>query len=618
VKQSLIFRTEIYALIEGGSYQTAIGKLKEYYQYKELDQWGYAASALIYIAQGKHEVARRFVSAAQTVRNVDVEGKLLLDLQLLDLGSGEHLTESSIYESYLDRFNVHSDRHGDLLVSILGMCSDNWNTSQGFSTYLVYRAAKSGKLGEFISAVVSAFEMNPLSEYKNQIKLALFVCRETGVEVDLDGYTQTVFEADDEVLTILYFDNLRPRRKGQKLFDLYDRKVNESKSLSVSMHRTMAEQLYLSGLYEQSYAAYKRIDPNKVKPDDTYNIALTLDKLGHSGRSLEILKSCDQSSIHTQEAIFSILVRMGRYQEAEMIGLAISKNAQQTNSYAYNLSLLQLRQGKLLDGFRNYENRFPELKILPTDGFELDPQMRLKPHVRGGDEAIVFGEQGIGDQIFFLRYVVELAKNIKTVQYVIDRKLLDILTPYRKHFPFKLLSRDQVKDSSASRQWVEAGSLPFILGLDQIPQEVRLPFQRTVDFDDSYAFSIGSANVDMEMHKKIDFTQLVKIANTLKLRGLRPRYCADHGLTEKRREEYKTMGIDSALEEDPLDKVLLSISSCQTFISVSNTNIHLCGLFGIEATLILPRPEAVLWYWAEPNTGGNLPYRSIKILRLYE
>lgn len=134
----------------------------------------------------------------------------------------------------------------------------------------------------------------------------------------------------------------------------------------------------------------------------------------------------------------------------------------------YNMASLQLRNGDYLHGFANFESR------LNIKRFDIDPRHYPQPRWGGsplnGRSILVYGEQGIGDVIQFVRYIPLVAERGGKVVLEVDPPLIPLL----ESFPGVHRIVPKSKTPPPTDVYIQLMSLPYILGttIETVPNKV--------------------------------------------------------------------------------------------------------------------------------------------------
>lgn len=186
--------------------------------------------------------------------------------------------------------------------------------------------------------------------------------------------------------------------------------------------------------------------------------------LGHQGRMLEAL-ACHRKVVeisprnqHAIETYAAALADAGYFSEAwQWFARALSADPNSVRAHQL-LSSALLAVGRFAEGWAEYTYRAP-LECL-RETFPDIPLSRTLPADLSGKRVAVLREQGLGDEIFFLRYAPQLSARGARVTYRANNKLRSVLA--------RVPCLAQVLDESAALPPADAvilvGDLPHALG----------------------------------------------------------------------------------------------------------------------------------------------------------
>ncbi len=266
------------------------------------------------------------------------------------------------------------------------------------------------------------------------------------------------------------------------------------------------------------------------------------------------------------------------------------------------MGFCQLAQGNLLDGFKNYQERYninSDKKLIPSLNRPLwDGKTSLKDKV-----LLVVAEQGYGDFIQFVRYT-EMIKNSggKFILYV--------------HNPIlELMSRSFGADCVVSNldlapsydYYCSIMSLPYAFGstLDTIPKSV--PYlasdpalvgiwrERLAAYSNKLLVGIswsGNRKFERDRFRSIDLTEfLALIDNKHNYVVLQTNFNESETALLK---SYSNIYLPGQLIQSFSDTAAI-IELCQYIVSVDTAIAHLAGALGKQTHLLLPHvPD---WRW---------------------
>jgi tetratricopeptide (TPR) repeat protein len=149
------------------------------------------------------------------------------------------------------------------------------------------------------------------------------------------------------------------------------------------------------------------------QPGPMNNIGLCLRKIGQDGsaedawhQAKKIMKRSGLEDPDIYANLASITINAGRAEEAEMWAREALKLRPNDTTALWNLSLAELEQGKLRQGWKNY-------KIGYKHGLRLNKQYDCG-HYKGGKakRLVVYGEQGQGDELMFASVIPEILPKV--------------------------------------------------------------------------------------------------------------------------------------------------------------------------------------------------------------
>ena len=165
----------------------------------------------------------------------------------------------------------------------------------------------------------------------------------------------------------------------------------------------------------------KKIKTNLYEADSI--IAQSLFSKGEFENSLKIyqgfLKSCsngDKEKITVN--ISSNLIELGKITEAKKLLSSLK-----TKQAKYNLSLIDLKNGNLIEGWNGYDNGIEVEARLIRQYDKVSKILPLWSPNKIYKSILVLGEQGLGDEIMFFPLLKNLFKNNLKVGLLMDRRL---------------------------------------------------------------------------------------------------------------------------------------------------------------------------------------------------
>jgi len=268
------------------------------------------------------------------------------------------------------------------------------------------------------------------------------------------------------------------------------------------------------------------------------------------------------------------------------------------------LGLMWLAQGRFAEGWdlcrwRNSARHRPGV-----------PSRRL-PGRLDGYRALVVREQGLGDELFLMRFVERLAVRGCQIAYVTNPKLASML----ERLPF--LAQVEVGENEITADLVMwPGDLPWLLDepgplpsvrLSPLPERVAEMKERLAAFGPppyvGLTWRAGIAGFN-SLSKAVP---LDRMAAALSGCDFRPVVLQREPAPDEVDELGRRLGrpvLDLSALNDDLEGMLALLSLLDDCVAVSNTNLHLLAALGRTARVLLPDPPEFRWM----ATGGSSPW----------
>jgi len=316
-----------------------------------------------------------------------------------------------------------------------------------------------------------------------------------------------------------------------------------------------------------------------------------------------------------------ILMEQGLYLDAKtLLNKFLSKNKTQHQAL-FNLGLIHLSLKEFSLGWQYYENRFFlhqyhfSKKILNS----IKKPRWTSEHQKS--RILIWGEQGIGDQILFSNYIDNIERDFEKIYLAVTEKLIPF---FKKLFPnIEVTSLKNLPDENNFDYHIPMSSLGTyfhnLLTEDrikifdyQITTNQIVPKKKKIRCGMSWLSDSGLT----KQKKSINLNLLTNIFQLDDVEFINLQYTDESkSILELENEMNKKIFLEHDIDcfDDILGLAEL-VKSCDIIITVSNSNAHIAGRLGVATCLLLPQHAGTFWYWQDTDKNSFF-YPSIKYYR---
>lgn len=290
----------------------------------------------------------------------------------------------------------------------------------------------------------------------------------------------------------------------------------------------------------------------------------------------------------------------------------------------FRLACMLLKRGDFAEGWAGYEYRLREKGADPKR-FDFTP---WAGDTLPGKRLLVWGEQGVGDEIMHSSMIPELVKSGMSIALETDPRLVPLMErsfPGAKVVPRRTPPAFDPADFECQTPLASLGR-HLRPSFDAFPQHkgylkanpmltaslsARL---RRADPETAIGISWISANRKVGFHKS---STLSDWAQVLGLPGFRF-VDLQYGDTARARDELRRRhGLEITHLDDldlfhNLDALAALCAACDLIITVSNVTAHMAGSLGKPVWLLAPLAKGRIWYWFS-GRGDSPWYPSMRI-----
>ena len=240
---------------------------------------------------------------------------------------------------------------------------------------------------------------------------------------------------------------------------------------------------------------------------------------------------------------------------------------------------------------------------------------------------ILWSEQGIGDQVLFIRFLEDLIPKVNDLYLQIDKRLHPII---KRIYPnIKFYNKNNLLDNTNINSQLPLGDLGSLFvksksyfnkkNKNYITSDIEKNKYLKSKLNSKYKYICGlswiSKNKNIGSSKSLALETLKPILSISNITFLDLQY----NDTKKEREDfYDNNGIQiHKIKEidnfNDINGMTSLIDICDFVITVSNSNAHLSGALGKETFLLLPKGKGKLWYWTSQKQK-SIWYPSVEVI----
>jgi tetratricopeptide (TPR) repeat protein len=304
---------------------------------------------------------------------------------------------------------------------------------------------------------------------------------------------------------------------------------------------------------------------------------------------------------------------------------------QPNNNDLYNKSFPYLATKQYLNGFKLYENRLANNEIHPQTNQISRVEIPSLPYWDGKtscNHLMIIYEQGIGDNIQYFRFIIELAKRYPKL------KITYFCKSIISHL-FNVDSYDNITiiDDSASinitiyDKKLYIMSLPYILKLETITKNPN-----------NYIIC-NEKNDEIWFNKMLPFNNKLKVGimysgllisyldKQIELKHFKPICCDDniqticlHKMDDKIRGDFSKIDFTSEIYADEIDTdkafmdTISILRNIDILVTIDTSIAHLAGVMGVKTLLLIGYTSEWRWF----DNDDKVWYDSVDIIRMTE
>ena len=373
---------------------------------------------------------------------------------------------------------------------------------------------------------------------------------------------------------------------------------------AATIHNNLGDALKQKGDFEGAAAAFRRaigLSPDIAEVHSNLGTALrALGRLEEAEESLRRAVELNANSAMVHGNLGVLLRDMARYGEAQTSlerALRIDPDYLPAKT---NLALLWLLIGDFGRAWDFYRAR-RSVRSLRRKLWQ-EPL----PDDLSGQRILLLKEQGLGDEIFFLRFAPEVKRRGAEITYVGDAKIAPIIR--RVGFIDRVIG--EAREAEGMDITASVADLPYLLGMKSAA-DIAPPYPLSVDHERKNAMAArleglgpaprigltwraGSGRPG-ETFREVPRRRLAKALGPVKGTFVALQRNPEAGEIDALSQALGRELHDLTALNDDLEDMLAALSLIDDYIGVSNTNVHLRAGTGRPSRVLIPHPPAYRW-----------------------
>lgn len=291
----------------------------------------------------------------------------------------------------------------------------------------------------------------------------------------------------------------------------------------------------------------------------------------------------------------------------------------------FNKGCTQLYYLNFEDGWKGYEYRW---NIARPDSSNLISTKSKWGGDKKTNRLLIWGEQGIGDQILFSSVLNELRDFPQQKIISLDRRLIPI---FKRSFPdYYFIEKNELIPEDDYDEHIAIGSLaqyfrknieefkgvhhPYLYPDSEKVQSIRASLNANNKKTIGLSWRSTNPRLGDDKSAPLKVFEHILINDHVQFINLQHGDISEELLSLREGLRKSIITIPNIDLFSDVDGALSIIAACDQIITTSNTTAHLAAACGKEVLLLLPYSVGKFWYWHDIN-GQSFVYPSVKIYK---
>jgi tetratricopeptide (TPR) repeat protein len=498
--------------------------------------------------------------------------------------------------------------------------------------YLDQLAIFTGSKEAFQNLIILNFDLNKLDRSKKYIDQL--------IQKDSDNLIAIIYKAKilihekKQMEAISIYEKYYDEFSGNKSY-----LMNYAFALNANERYKDAEEIYLQVLaldnndfiahfnlgiayanqnkFDQAELAYKKtININKLFESAYLNLSsiyLRTNRFEESKNTVEELLKINHNN-HIAHHTMGVLLTLNNQlnDSINYFKKALEINSTYTKSH-HQLGLALLRMSNFEEFSQHYRWRTRDVDQIEScqmkfDDFDIT-------NIDKNSNIVIYYEQGIGDQLFFSRFVNDL--DVNKITLVVNKKIQRFLDNYLN---YDVITPDQYNsDEYVDYLKINLASVLRYLPSEKICNKKDYKKISIQDVKNKNKLIVGiswrSRSDNYGDSKSFSIKKLLEKIYDDKIRFVNLQYGEiNEEIDELSEQGYKVDIISEKNLTEDLSDLADVINECDLIITCSNVTAHMAGILNKKTYLLAPARYGRLWFWDADETNRSVWYPSIQII----
>ena len=356
-----------------------------------------------------------------------------------------------------------------------------------------------------------------------------------------------------------------------------------------------------------------------------FTLAITLNALKKTKEAISTFKTSfkkNPSNFDALKQIGNIYKDEKKFSDALNIYRKMQKLFPSNVEGFYNESCLHIRNQRFLIGWKGYDFALKNNSRQPEEGY-YEEQKELWDGKFFKGTLLIYGEQGLGDQLLFGSLIKDLIKE-QNIVLKVNYKLIDI---FKETYPeIKVYGSKDLISNKCYEKYISIGSLCKFLRKNNIDFKNSTFLNYSVPKNKYTNLKMMPNNNKLNIGLSwFSFAEETGRTRSLKINEVSQLLSQhDHNFINLQYGEIqnqidliqsnnnKIISIPNVDLTNDINSLSEIITNCDLVITIDNTAAHLSGSLGIPTWILLPYSADCRWF---ENTSLSLWYKTVKLFR---